>query len=320
MRLASGYQISQAIIVAARLKIAEHLVAGPKTSEELAHITNTPAPSLYRLMRALSAAGVFRELADRTFENTDLSGHLHRHLDPLRGQIAYQMFGDLLESVRTGEAAFPRIFGSSFFDYLKAHSQEAEAWNRWNTDTAREWLPAVAKACDFVSARMVVDVGGGQGTLLAEILKNNSSLKGTLYDLPNVVKDAGSILDAAGFSTRAQVVPGNFLESVPVGGDVYVISRVLFNWNDDDALKILRNTRRAMTMRARLLVIEALLPRPDDPNYLRLALNDIRLWLAFNSRHRTEEEYRDLFGRAGFGLSRVVATEDTWRILEGVPL
>jgi hypothetical protein len=228
MRLASGYQISQAIIVAARLHIAEHLAAGPKTTEKLAQITNTHAASLYRLMRALAAAGVFRELDDRTFENTDLSGYLHRHLNPLMGHVAYQMFGDLLESVKTGEPAFPRIFGSSFFDYLKTHPQESDAWNRWNTDTAREWPPAVVKACVFLFARTIVDVGGGQGTLLAEILKNNPSLRGTLYDLPNVVKDAGSIFDAAGVAARVQVVSGDFLESVPVGGDVSLISRVLF--------------------------------------------------------------------------------------------
>jgi hypothetical protein len=318
-QLGRGFMLSQVILTAGRLEIDRLLGSGAKTLEELAKVTGTVPRYLQLVMRILTGYGVFEELPDGRFVNGPQARYLWRST-VMSGPEAYSVWGELLPSLKTGEPGFPRVFGKTFFEYLASNPPADQLWNRWNAETASEWLPPVIAACDFSEAKTIVDVGGGQGTFIAEVLKRNKGAKGVLYDLPNVVAGAVTVLESAGLVERCTVIVGSFFDSVPEGGDVYCISRVLFNWDDEQVLTILRNCRRAMKGRERLVIVENLLPSSSDPGFTRIALNSLNLWLMFGSRHRTAEEYRQLLDSAGFKLLKTIDVPGSmWKVLDVAP-
>jgi hypothetical protein len=323
--LVNGYQVSQAIHVAATLGIADLLDSGPRSSDDLAEATGTHPRALYRLLRALASVGVFREDNDRRFALTPLGECLQFDaIEPVGpwavyiGQLEFwQTWGHLLHSVRTGENAFRHIHGMNVWEY-RARSPEAGAiFDRAMTGLSRGVTEAVLKAYDFAQFASVVDVGGGQGALLAAILAKHPSARGVVFDQPQVVAGAGPVLRAAGVADRCQVVGGDFFEAVPDGGDAYVLKSILHDWEDEQATAILRSCRRAIGPGGKLLVIEREISPPNAG--ARAKFVDLLMMVGAGGRERTREEWASLFAAGGFRLVGVTPTENMWSVIEGVP-
>ncbi len=326
LRLVNGFQVSQAIHVAAPLGIADLLKNGWRSSDDLAAATSTCARSLYRLLRALASIGVFREDAHRRFALTPLGECLRSDAsEPVGpwavfvGQPEYrQSWGHLLHSVRTGENAFRHAHGMSIWEYRARNPEAGAIFDRAMTTGSRRAANAILKACDFARFACVVDVGGGQGALLAAILAKHPSIRGVLFDQPHVVAGAEPVLRPAGVADRCQVVGGNFFDAVPSGGDAYILRFVLDDWEDEQATSILQTCRRAVGPSGKLLVIEREISPPNEGAEGKLA--DLNMMVVPGGRERTRDEWAALFAAAGFGLMGVTPVETQANIIEGVPV
>jgi SAM-dependent methyltransferase len=326
-RMITGFYISRAIHVVARLGIADRLNEGPRGADELAQATRTHAPSLKRVMRLLVSAGLFAEEADGRFALTPVGACLRagvpgsmRAAALLFGGITQQAWGDLLGSVETGEPAFRRVFGMDPFDYMAQHPDEAANFDAAMADFTKHIALAVAAAYDFSPFRRIVDVGGGNGALLAGILKANPKLTGVLFDLPQVADRAAAPMRELGLADRCEIVGGDFFEAVPAGGDAYLLKHVIHDWNDDRATAILKSCRRAMGAEAKLLIVEGVYPpRIDQSDESRgAASNDVNMLVCTGGRQRSEAEFRSLYEAAGLRLTRIVPTQTPVKVIEGV--
>ena len=327
-RMVTGYYVSRAIYVVAKLGIADHLSEGPRRVDDLAAATGTHAPSLKRVLRLLASVGVFTEEADSRFALTPIGACLRagvpgsmRAAALLFGGVTQQAWGDLQRSVETGEPAFRRVFGMDSFDYMAQHPDEAANFDAAMADFTKRIATAVVAAYDFSPFNRIVDVGGGNGALLAGILKANSSLAGVLFDLPQVADRAIAPMRELGLADRCEIVGGDFFTEVPGGGDAYLLKHVIHDWNDDRAGEILRNCRRAMGAEAKLLILEGVYPpRIDQSDESRgAAANDVNMLVCTGGRQRSEAEFRNLYEAAGFRLTRILPTETPVKVIEGVP-
>jgi hypothetical protein len=329
-RMISGFYISRAIYVMARLGIADHLGDGRLDAEELGRRSNTHGPSLKRVLRLLVTAGVVTEDDEGRFALTPIGDCLRagapgsmRSVALLFGGITERAWGDLLYSVETGEPAFPRVFGKDSFAYLAEHPEEAANFDAAMSAFSGPMAAVVAAAYDFSQVRHAVDVGGGNGALLAGILKAHPSLKGTLFDLPDVVERARPRLRELGVAARCDAVGGDFFAQVPGGADVYLLKHVIHDWNDDRATAILGTCRKAMSPAAKLLVIEGVYPpRIDQSDASRgAAANDVNMLVCTGGRQRSEAEFQRLYAASGLRLSRITATDLPYAsLIEGVPM
>jgi SAM-dependent methyltransferase len=327
-RMVTGYYVSRAIYVVAKLGIADHLRDSPRRVNDLAEATGTHAPSLKRVLRLLASAGLFTEEADGKFALTPIGACLRadvpgsmRAAALLFGGITQQAWGDLLHSVETGEAAFRRVFGMEPFDYMAQHPDEAANFDAAMADFTKHIAAAVVAVYDFSPFRRIVDVGGGNGALLAGILTTNPALAGVLFDLPQVVDRAGAAMRELGLSDRCEIVGGDFFKAVPAGGDAYLLKHVIHDWNDDRAVEILKTCFRAMGAEAKILVIEGVYPpRIDQSDESRgAAANDVNMLVCTGGRQRSEAEFRNLYEAAGFRLIRILSTQTPVKVIEGSP-
>jgi len=316
--------VSQPIMVAARLGIADLVEEAPRTADELAHATKAHAPSLRRLLRFLTVLGIFAEDATGKYRQTPLSDVLRsNHPESIRNTARmygsptfWRSWGDLYETVLTGEPAFDRIFGTSHFDYLRAHPDDAAIFNAAMSSGAYLVLSVIPTAYDFSQFRRIVDVGGGQGALLDGILSANPGLLGVLLDLPEVVAGAMRLREGPN-AQRCQIVGRSFFESLPGGADGYLMKAVIHDWNDNDALRILRNCRRAIDNHGKLLLIERVLEPGNELDPERAM--DLNMLVMLRGRERTEAEFRALLDDAGFRLTRVIKMPLPWSIIECQP-
>lgn len=306
-----GIIAAQAIYVAAKLRIPDLLASGPKTAAELASGCGAHAATLERLMRALSSLEMFARTPDGRFCNTPLTevlraGHPQSQRDSalfLPAAFLWRPVGELEYSVRTGEPAFERVFGQRFFDYLATHADDAAVFNTVMTQGVAWTTPALLAAYDFSSFERLVDVGGGEGALLRDILSATPGLRGVLFDRPQVVARAPQILTSE-IAARCEIVGGDFFESVPEGADAYLLKGVIHDWQDEDAARILKSTRRAIRTGGTLLLIEGLADSPARP----VGVIDL-LMLVLGGCERTEGEFRSLLAGTGFAISRIIPTE-----------
>jgi hypothetical protein len=325
-RMVTGYYISRAIWVAAKLGIADLLVDGPRHYGDLAKATDMHAPSLNRVLRLLASAGIFVEQEFGHFALTPIGGCLRTGV-PGSMRAAVLLFGgrtqdtwrELLHSVQTGEPAFPRVWGMDPFTHMEQHPEEAAVFDEAMADWTKHVAIATAAAYDFSPFRTIVDVGGGNGVLLAGILKANPGLRGVLFDRPHVVERGRARLAALGVADRCTVVGGDFFQEVPRGGDAYLLKHVIHDWNDERAGEILASCHRAMRSEARLLIIEGVYPpRIDQSDASRgSAANDVNMLVCTGGRQRSEREFRSLYAAAGFELTRIVLTEMPTSVIEG---
>lgn len=324
--LLTGGWVAQAVSVAARLKIADQLAHGPRSAADIAEAVDAHAPTLHRLLRALSDVGVVQEREDGLFSGTPLGELLRSDVPSLRGYALltgapfHRAAWDALEhSVRTGEPSFPHVHGQEIFDYLRDNPSDGDVLNKAMVAMSGEFIAPVAAACEFPPGHTIVDVGGGHGAVLAEILAANPGTRGILYDLPEVIaKAADGPLRTALADDRCQMVAGSFFDSVPQGGDAYVLSHVVHDWDDDRAVQILANCRRAMHPGSRLLLLEGFLH--DGPSASRMKWLDLEmLVMTSGGRQRTQSQYEALFQRAGLRPTGPKAQSPTFTALEARP-
>lgn len=317
MRLGLGFAVSQALRVIVELGIPDLLAVGEQSVDELAAATQSDADALYRVMRLLAPEGVFREVLPRHFELTEV-GAVLRSDRPGPGDFvrminseAYLAFGQLPYSVRTGKPAFDKVFGSPRFDWLSEHPEQAALFQRAMVALGQGANEAIAEAYDFKPFTRIVDVGGGHGQLLSAILAHNPHLSGVLFDLPSGV--AAARQGAGGDLPRTEFVAGDFFESVPAG-DVYVIKKVIHDWDDAPAATILRNCRKAMPPNGKVLVAETLVPPGDEPNQIKGI--DVVMLAVTGGHERTQAQYAGLFDAAGLHLERVIQTRGPISMIE----
>jgi SAM-dependent methyltransferase len=323
-QLIVGYWHSQCVYVAAKLGLADLLANGPQSIDDLAKKTGTHRPSLFRLLRALASLGVFVEEPGPRFALTPAAEPLRRDVPGsqwamavMMGEEHYRSWGELLYSVRTGKIAFDKVFGQPVFEFLSQNRDQAAIFDKAMQGVHGRETSAMLDVCDFTQFLSVCDVGGGNGSTLCGILKRHAKLHGTLFDLPGVIERAGATVAAAGLSDRVHLVDGDFFESVPSGVDAYVLRHIIHDWDDEKALRILSSVRRAIKEDGRLLVVESVIPPGNEPFFGKLL--DVTMMVIPGGQERTEQEYRDLFGEAGFRLARIVPTVAEVSVIEGVP-
>jgi hypothetical protein len=329
MQLATGFKGSRAIYVATDLGIPDLLASGPKSSSELATATATHPSSLRRLMRALCAVGIFREAEPDRFDLTPMSillrsgvpGSLRARVLFNAGDIGWRIWGDLMFSVRTGEAAFEHVLGMQTFDYWASHPHEAAIHDESMAATSALVAGSVLNLYDFSAFRTVVDVGGGTGLLLAEILAVHPKVHGILFDLPHVVAGAREVLESRKVLDRCRIESGSFFESVPTGAECYLLKYIIHDWDDVRASSILVNCRKAMQRNSTLLIVDHVLPdRPEEGRSIPGFIMDLEMLLRTpGGRERTEEQLRALLADAGFDLKRVIPTASPLSIAEARP-
>ena len=323
LQLMNGYWITQSIAVAAELGIADQLAHGPATAEELAAATSTHAPSLRRLLRALAMIGVLNERPGGaveltpvgTFLRDDAPGSL-RALARMRGsEWQWRSWRELGHSIRTGETALEHVYGKPMFEYFADSPADGEVFNEAMISHASQMHTAVAAAYDFPAGGTVVDVGAGHGTLVAAILEARPDLCAVAFDLPRVIDGARGRLIERGLGDRCQFVAGDFFEAVPEGGDVYALSHIVHDWDDEKAIRLLNSCRDAMSQDARLALCEMVVPSGPEPHFSKLL--DLEMLVNTGGRERTLEEYERLYAAAGLELRRVVEVTGELAVLEG---
>jgi O-methyltransferase domain/Dimerisation domain len=325
----SGFWISRVIHVAAQLRIADFLSDGARTCDELANATGTHAPSLYRVLRALISVGVLAEDEGRfmltpvgaTLQH-DTPGSLRAWALLVLGEERYLAWGDLLHTVRTGETAFEHRFGMGLWQYAANHPDHGELLDQAMANLLSAYNAAVMAGYSFSMIEKIVDVGGGDGSLLIGILQANPGTKGVLFDLPHVVQKAEKRIADVGLANRCTVVAGDAFVSVPSGGDAYVLSRIMDSWDDARALTILNNCRTAMTAKGKLLLIERVLPErvENSIGVLPLVMSDLNMMVITGGRERTATEYAQLVQAAGFRLTRVIPSQSVMSVIECAPI
>ena len=326
MRLINGYQVSQALHVAATLGVADQLKDGPKSFDALAQACGAHPTSLYRLLRALAAVGVFRETGNKEFSLTPLGVCLTSDALGSRRNYArwigtpgqWRSWGNLLHSIKSGESATRFTHGMDAWTYRIQNPEERAIFDSAMTGNSRSEAQAALEAYDFGQFGCVVDVGGGQGLLLKEILIACPDTRGVLFDQPMVVASADQVLTSAELAQRCQIVAGSFLESIPEDGDVYVMKAILHDWDDRASIDILRTCRRAMSPMATLVVIERVVGPPNEIPEGKFS--DLNMMIQYGALERTRQEFHDLFKSAGFAMTEVVPTKSSLSIIVGEPM
>ncbi|HEX7311682.1 MAG TPA: methyltransferase [Gaiellaceae bacterium] len=324
-RLTIGYQVSQAVHVVATLGIPDLLADGSRTVDELASSTASDPDALYRLLRALASIGILHEEPGRAFSLTEIGDGLRSDApESLAGWALYvgrpyywNAWAHLLHSVQTGENAFRSVHGTTVWEYRADHPEESAIFDGAMTSLTRRVNSALLESYDFERFGTVVDVGGGHGALLAALLTAYPATQGVLFDQPHVVALARDLLGAAGVADRCRVVGGSFFESVPEGGDAYLLKAILHDWEDAEAVAILEACRRAMRGDAMLLVVERILGPPNEGAAAKLS--DLNMLVGPGGRERTLDDFAALFEAAGFRLEDETPTRSDLSILAATP-
>ena len=318
MQMTMGFIVSQAVSVAAKLFIADHLETGAKTVAELAELTETHAPSLYRLMRALTSVGVFSTDTENRFSNTPISEVLRSdHPESMRGAVHmlcdqehWRPHGNMLQSVKTGEIAFDYTFGMPVFPYFAENPEAAKVFDNAMTSFGLGIANAVAATYDFSDAKIIADIGGGHGSLLSTVLETNPNAKGILFDQPQVVAGAD-------VSDQIKIVHGDFFSEIPVKADVYLMKFILHDWNDEQSISILKNLAKSAESGAKLLLVETVIEEDDSVPSMSKVM-DLNMLVMTGGKERTAKEYAELFEQTGFRLTNVYPTPSPMQIVEAV--
>lgn len=322
-QMLTGYWTSQAIYAAAKFGIADLLNEGTKSVEELASATGTKPELLYRLLRALASVGVFAEEDNKRFSLTPLAEPLRsevegsqRSMALMMGEEHYLAWGNLADTVQTGDNAYEKVFGKPIFDHLAEYPEKARIFDDAMTGIHGRETGAIIDAYDFSGINVIADIGGGNGSKITAILQKHPEMRGILSDLPHVVERARPNIEAAGLSDRCQLVSGDFFKAVPSGADAYVMRHIIHDWDDEKSLTILSNCHAVMSVGSKLLVVESVIPPGNEPFMGKFL--DLTMMLIPGGKERTEDEYRELYDRAGFDLVRIVPTSTEVSVVEGV--
>ena len=325
MQMTMGFIVSQAISVAAKLYLADHFKNGGRTLAELAELTATDEPSLYRLLRALTSVGVFQKAADGRYENSPLSEVLRSDVpESIRGAAHmicdrehWHSHGNMLHSVKTGETAFDYTFGMPVFPYYAANPEPARVFDEAMTSFNNPIGKAVAAAYDFSEAETIADIAGGHGLLLATVLGANPQAKGILFDQPQVVAGAPEVLKANGVEDRVETVSGDFFREIPVEADIYLMKFIIHDWNDEQSIAILNNLAKSAKPGAKVLLVESVVEEEENVQSMSKVM-DLNMLAMTGGKERTATEYAALFEKTGFKLTRILPTASPVQIVEAV--
>ncbi|MDA1100356.1 MAG: methyltransferase [Proteobacteria bacterium] len=320
--VASGYALSKALYAVADARVADFMDDAPVQVSRLAAQTGSNEDALYRIMRTLACLGIFFEHDGQAFSHTPVSrllraDHAHSQLDGVlfRGLELYEAYIELPHTLATGTPSFERRFGMSMFEYLNANSDMQARFQACMESDTRAQQVGILEAYDFSPFASIVDVGGGNGTLIAAILSAQPNANGILFDRKSVLDQVRE--SPGGAIPRCQLLHGDFFDAVPTGGDLYILKYVIHDWRDGEALTILKNCRRAMNGGAKLLVIDAIF---GPPNVHNTALTlDLSMLAAVGGVERRQSEFKALFHQAGLALKQVIATKSPLSILEVIP-
>lgn len=329
LQMIFGFRISRILHVAVELGLADILDEGDMTAEQLAHATNTHADSLHRLLRALVSLRVVVEVAPGLFRLSSLGLPLRTGaVDSVRALTLascndrlWQSWGQLSRSLHTGTTAFDHIMGVNNFEYLAQESELSAHYHEAMGRNTKDFVPQILAGIDLSRFRVLVDVGGGNGTLIAAILEKSPELRGILFDTAAALESATRVLDEAGVAERCHVIAGDFFEAVPMGGDAYLMKSIMIDWDDDSAMTILANCRLVMPEGSSLILIELIAPLRPNSSTAYIAISDLDLLVTTGGRERTEDEFRALLDRAGFNLVAITTLpgEDHLKALEFTP-
>ena len=325
-QLATGYMASAVLNVVVKLNLADRMAAKPKTAEQLAAETGVNAGALYRGMRLLASVGLFEEDYAHRFVLTPLGEPLRSDsknsvrdsIEWICDPLHFRIYAETPHAFHTGETVDRRVLGKPIFDYLSQDRSEGDVFDRAMTSFTASMIPALPDAYDFSRIKTLVDVGGGHGSFLTAVLQRNPALQGILYDMPPVASGANETFERAGVLNRCSVQSGDFFQSVPAGGDAYMLKLIIHDWADEPALKILRNCHQALegVNGGRLLIMDAVIAPGNEPHFMKFV--DIEMLLLPGGVERTAKEFRELLGRAGFRVTQITPTPCPLSIVEAV--
>ena len=313
---------SRAVYVIAKLGIPDLLKSGPKTAEELASETKMHAPSLFRVLRALASIGVVNATSDGRFALspvsellvTDAPGSLRWFTISELGQEHYPAWGNLMHSVKTGEIAFDNFFGVDIWKYFQQNPEDGAVFQNSMSGVTAATNEQIRSVYDFSPFGTIVDIGGGHGGLITSVLQTNPKTKGILFDAPEVIEAARPKLETAGLADRCEAVAGDFFKAVPPGGDLYMMKWIIHDWNDDQAITILRNCRNQMKPGSKLIIFDSVVPETNEPDFSKFF--DLNMLVMTGGKERTKKEFAQILDAAGFKLLRVIPTEVPTSIVE----
>ncbi len=324
IQMATGHWLSKIIYTAVKLDLFDKLADGPKSADELSGSLGLHTISLHRFMRTLAGFGLLTDKENKKFGLTPLGetlrtgaeGSARSTILTFCGPTFIKAFDEITHSLETGQTGFEKAFGMPIFDYFGQHPDEASMFSESMVGFHGGETPTVAAAYDFSGVGTLVDVGGATGNMLTAILSRYEEPRGILYDMAHVVADAPAYLEKNGVADRVTIQSGSFFDSVPEGGDAYILSHIIHDWSEEQCLTILANVRRAMNPDGKLLIVEFVLPEGDTPHLGKLV--DMIMLVVPGGQERTPAEYDQLLSKAGFKMTRVVPTDSPVSIVEAV--
>jgi len=313
--LADGFLISRALYVVAQLGIADELVVEKKTAHDIAKKLDLNADALFRLLRMLAAHGVFIHDEDDTFSLNEIAYLITKnHPQTMHGfllhedEARWQAYGKMIYSIQTGKSTFEHVFNEGYFDYIAGDKKRSEQFDRGMASFSETENKQVARSFDFKSLSTIVDIGGGVGGLLVEILKNNQ-VDGVLYELSHLESMAHDYFNAQGLDSRIKFVTGSFLENITPGGDLYILKRILHDWDDKTCVKILQNCCNAMSDNSRIVIFDCIVPQGAGYDISKDI--DLLMMVIFGGKERTEKDFEFLFNQAGLQINSITSVPDT---------
>jgi hypothetical protein len=325
LQIITNFWTTRAVYVVAKLGIADLLKSGPKTAEELAESTGTHAPSLYRILRALASTGMFASETERRFGLTPLSellvtdapGSMRWFVVSELGQEHYPAWGNVMHSVKTGEIAFDDHFGMDIWRYFQRNADDAAVFNDSMSTMTAVVNEQITSLYDFSRFNKIVDIGGGHGGLITSILKANPQAFGVLFDAEQVIAGARPKLEAAGIGDRCATMAGDFFKAVPAGGELYIMKWIIHDWDDERAIRILRNCRSQMPPDGRVIIVDTVVPEGNEADFSKFF--DLNMMVMTGGKERTAKEFDQLLAAAGFRFLRVIPTDTPTSMVEGQP-
>ncbi|HSH52276.1 MAG TPA: methyltransferase [Bacteroidales bacterium] len=322
VEMVQSFYVSKAIGVAAELNIAEHLKKHDRNIYELANLTNTNEESLYRLMRMLASQGIFKEKNNRIFSQnrlsktiTDCTESMRYMIMHLANPINWQLFNELNHVVKTGDNASEKVLGMKVFEFLEKNPANNKIYNTAMTNSSLMLSYAILSKYRFKKAGSIIDIGGGEGILLTMILIKNPSLKGLLFDLPHVIKNAKENFRKYNLSDRVKLMPGSFYEKIPKGGDIYLMKNIIHNLSDQQAIDILIKINNVLPQKGKILIIEPVISHKNRYSFAKLF--DIQMMVSQDGgKERTKKEYCQLIHQAGLNLNQIISTVAPFSIIE----
>jgi len=323
---AQGFWIAKAIGVACELNLAEIVGHEEKSVVEIAKESNTNPMALNRLMRALASEGIFIETKTGVFKNNKYSNALREQPGNLKNMIVHQVnetnwnvVNELKYSVKSGTNAAQKLMGTDIFTHLKNTPEKNELYNKAMSETSRLSSAAIVSAYSFIGIKTLVDVGGGEGTLLCTILQKHAKINGILFDLPHVVKTAEKAIESFGVQDRVQIIPGSFFKDPIPQADSYLLKNILHAFDDETSVNILKSIHKVIDDCGKILLVEAVIREDNKPAFGKLF--DLQMLIGTeNGKERSKAEYNTILEKAGFKLSRVVNTVSPFSIIEGLKI